>query len=161
MFSVQLTSSHTTLLAKTTRLVAVSSEFNHFGNYREIFAVLMASNLISLYFRILFSLVAHFDLSKSSWSVVSGCLPRPLTRWLKGAFERIDGISLRTTPQCLYSSVCFYRNVCEGRAWLVHVPVGRVSQAHELDLIHAGAYGVFTHGAECVSCVRLSICHDP
>lgn len=45
--------------------------------------------------------------------------------------------------------------VCVCRAWLVRVLVGSPSRAHELDLIHAGAYGVFTHRAECVCCVLL------
>lgn len=51
------------------------------------------------------------------------------------------------SSQCLYSSVCFYRKcVWVSRVACVWVMVGWPSQAHELALIHAGAYSMFTHG---------------
>lgn len=119
----------------------------------ETFAVLMAVSLIFLYFRILFSLTASFKGKVVSGLSLGPSREKPWTaEWRLG---KDQWKCPAADAPCLYSSVCFYRDVCEGRAWLVRVPVGRASRAHELDLIHAGAYGVFTHGAECLSCVVL------
>ncbi len=82
---------------------------------------------------------------------------------VNGAFETLKWNFLVCVRSCSWvCSVCtvlyvFTECVRVSRVACVCVMVGWLSQAHELAVIHAGAYWMFTHGTVCVRAVSVSV----